>query len=154
MDAYEENGFLYRLRQGERERKRRKKRKKGRKTERKLYVHPRFSLHSLGSEYDLGIILLRLLLYNHHRILINFCKKYISSKNPLNCAQLQHTEEYHSLSSPFLCGCQLLESYDVIENVIIGVPAVAQWLANPTGNHGVAGLIPGLAQWVGDPVLP
>ena len=29
-----------------------------------------------------------------------------------------------------------------------GVPAVAQWLTNPTSNHETAGLIPGLTQWV------
>ena len=37
---------------------------------------------------------------------------------------------------------------------VTGVPAVVQWLKNPTRNHGVLGSIPGLAQSVGDPALP
>ena len=32
--------------------------------------------------------------------------------------------------------------------LIAGVPVIAQWLTNPTRNHEVAGLVPGLAQWV------
>ena len=34
---------------------------------------------------------------------------------------------------------------EVLKNVALGVPFVAQWLTNPTRNHEVAGSIPGLA---------
>ena len=39
------------------------------------------------------------------------------------------------------------------KNLETGVPVVAQWLTNPTGNHEVAGSVPALAQWVNDAAL-
>ena len=36
----------------------------------------------------------------------------------------------------------------------LGVPVVAQQVKNPVSIHEDADLIPGLAHWVGDPVLP
>ena len=36
----------------------------------------------------------------------------------------------------------------------LGVPLVAQGVTNPTSTHEDVGSIPGLAQWIKDPVLP
>ena len=41
----------------------------------------------------------------------------------------------------------------VIKSVILGVPAMAQWLTNPTSIHKDVGLSPGPAQCIKDPAL-
>ena len=42
---------------------------------------------------------------------------------------------------------------NIIQKDTCGVSVVAQWLANLSRNHEVAGLIPALAQWVKDLAL-
>ena len=47
----------------------------------------------------------------------------------------------------------ILTQLSCLLTVFQRVPIMAQWLTNPTSNDEVAGLIPGLAQWVKDPSL-
>jgi len=46
------------------------------------------------------------------------------------------------------------ETKSELKMIRFGVPVLAQWLTNLTRNYEVAGLIPGLAQWVKNPALP
>ena len=46
------------------------------------------------------------------------------------------------------------EFYDSFKCNFLRAPIVAQWLANPTRNLEVAGLVHGLTQCVKDPALP
>ena len=56
---------------------------------------------------------------------------------------------------PHVYNCMLFHCVGrVLLKVNVGVPVIAQWLMNLTRNREVVGLIPGLAQWVKDLVLP
>ena len=49
--------------------------------------------------------------------------------------------------------CYLKVEVDYLKMHIIGVPAVVQQVKNLTSIHKDVALIPGLAQWVKDPLL-
>ena len=68
----------------------------------------------------------------------------------MNVSKYKTTQPYTSEVQ----GCINGNTDLVIKNNVEGVPVVVQWLTNPTRNHGVAGSVPALAQWVNDPALP
>ena len=73
-------------------------------------------------------------------------KTFACVPHPVTCSLLSSTDE----ELPLLKAGGKLSS---LENNFHRVPFMAQQKTNPTRNHEVVGLIPGLAQWVKDPVL-
>ena len=53
-----------------------------------------------------------------------------------------------------VCRVVIRGGFNLLRKPNVGVPLVAQWLTNPTRNHGVEGSVPALAQWVNDLTLP
>ena len=68
------------------------------------------------------------------------------------CSGQREVEEAKCRKGHIRQGFQVVFTYR--DNINWALPVVAQWLTNLTGNGEVVGSIPGLAQWVKDPVLP
>ena len=74
-------------------------------------------------------------------------EKYINTHLPLFLGGVTNYRHVPSIS-------QDIQLNQWSKNMNHGVPVMPQWLTNPTRNHEIAGLIPGLAQWVKDLALP
>ena len=102
-------------------------------------------------------------------LVIFCCKRNILDQGPTNFFSKDHTVNILGFASYVVSvvtagsaagGCEsrlrhyVKSEYRAFQNLSVWSSRLGAAEANPTRNHGVGGLIPGLAQWVKDPTLP